>query len=133
MGNEFRGYLLTPTNVEVNEQIEEPKEMEKFDGAVVYNCNSNTIYTPMNFVRQPDEKRGILVGSQQFAIATKLKDGDRVKFTLDGVAFSRLFKIDTSMKGTVALNPTYDMGLRASLLSSYRFSRLEFEKVGMEK
>jgi len=86
----------------------------------------------MNFVRQPDEKKALLVGSQQFATATKLKDGDRVEFALDGVEFSRLFKIDTSMKGTVALNPTYDMGLRASLLSSYRFSRLEFKKVGME-
>ncbi|NEW60077.1 ferredoxin, partial [Sulfurovum sp. bin170] len=131
VGNEFRGYLLTPTIVEVDEQIEEPEEMEEFDGAVVYNCNSNTIYTPINFVRQPEEKKGLLVGSQQFAIATKLKDGDRVVFTLDGVEFSRLFKIDTSMKGTVALNPTYDIGLSATLLSSYRFSRLEFKKVGM--
>jgi NADH-quinone oxidoreductase subunit G len=121
LGDEFRGYLLTPTEVEVNEQIEEPEEMEEFDGAVIYNCNSSTIDTPA------------LVGSQQFAIATKLKDGDRIEFTLDGVKFSRLFKIDTSMKGTVALNPTYDMGLRASLLFSYRFSRLEFKKVGMEK
>jgi NADH-quinone oxidoreductase subunit G len=131
VGNEFRGYLLTPTKVVVDEQIDEPEEMEEFDGAVIYNCNSSTIYTPMNFVRQPEEKKGLLVGSQQFAIATKLKDGDRVEFTLDGVAFSRLFKIDISMKGTIALNPTYDMGLSAGLLSSYRFSRLEFKKVGM--
>jgi len=133
VGDEFRGFLLTPTTVEVDEQIEEPEEMERFDGAVIYNCNSNTIYTPMSFVRQLEDKQGLLVGSQQFATATKLKDGDRVEFALDGVEFSRLFKIDTSMKGTVALNPTYDMGLRASLLSSYRFSRLEFKKVGMEK
>jgi NADH-quinone oxidoreductase subunit G len=129
----FRGYLLTAMRVEVNEQIEEPEEMEEFDGAVIYNCNSNTIYTPMNFVQQPDGKKGLLVGSQQFATATKLRDGDRVEFALDGVEFSRLFKIDTSMKGTIALNPTYDIGLSASLLSSYRFSRLEFKKVGMEK
>ena len=133
VGNEFRGYLLNSTSVDIDEQIEEPKEMDGFDGAVVYNCNSNTIYTAMNFVRQSEERKGRLVGSQQFAVATKLKDGDRVEFTLDGVEFSRLFKIDTSMKGTIALNPTYDMGLRASLLSSYRFSRLEFKKVGMEK
>ncbi len=133
VGNEFRGYLLTSTAIEVDEQIEEPEEMEEFDGAVIYNCNSNTIYTPMNFVRQPKEREGRLVGSQQFATATKLKDGDRVEFVLDGVEFSRLFKIDTSMKGTIALNPTYDIGLSAGLLSSYRFSRLEFKKVGMEE
>jgi NADH-quinone oxidoreductase subunit G len=36
-----------------------------------------------------------------------------------------VFKIDTSMKGTIALNPTYDMGLSTPLVSSYRFSRLE--------
>jgi NADH-quinone oxidoreductase subunit G len=34
------------------------------------------------------------------------------------------------MKGTIALNPIFDMGLSGALLSSYRFSRLDFERVG---
>jgi NADH-quinone oxidoreductase subunit G len=37
------------------------------------------------------------------------------------------------MKGTIALNPTFDMGLSASSLSSYRFSRLVYEKANNEK
>jgi NADH-quinone oxidoreductase subunit G len=36
------------------------------------------------------------------------------------------------MKGTIALNPTFDMGLSASSVSSYRFSRLAFEKTNKE-
>ena len=37
------------------------------------------------------------------------------------------------MKGVVALNPTFDIKLSASLLSSYRFSRLAFEKINNQK
>jgi len=44
---------------------------------------------------------------------------------IDGVLFNRVFKIDTSLKGTIAINPTYDLGLSSALLSSYRFRRLE--------
>jgi NADH-quinone oxidoreductase subunit G len=71
-----------------------------------------------------------LIGSQQFATATKLSDGESISFAVDGVTFKRMFKIDTSMKGTIALNPTFDMGLSAPLVSSYRFSRVEIQKVG---
>ena len=42
-----------------------------------------------------------------------------------------LFKTQkVSMKGTIALNPTFDIGLSSALLSSYRFSRLDFERAG---
>jgi len=61
-----------------------------------------------------------------------LQDGDIIEFEVDGVSFCRVFKIDTSMKGTIALNPTFDMGLSASLLSSYRFSRLVHKKTNNE-
>ena len=69
---------------------------------------------------------GLLTGSETFAKETGLKDGQSVTFTIGGIEFERLFKIDTSMKGSIALNPTFDMGLSAALISSYRFSHVDF-------
>jgi len=74
---------------------------------------------------EPLKVDAFLLGSSQFATATKLSDGESISFIIDGVTFKRVFKIDTSMKGTIALNPTYDMGLSTPLVSSYRFSKVE--------
>ncbi len=130
VGREYRGYLLDDVEVSVDERLEEIEEMDTFDGAVVYNCNPTEHFSAFTAKCSLLKKEAVLLGSKQFAIATKLQDGERINFVIDGVYFSRVFKIDTSMKGTVALNPTFDIGLSASLLSSYRFSRLDFEKVG---
>jgi len=72
-----------------------------------------------------------LFGSQQFAMAAKLKEGMRVKLHVGGVEMERVFKIDPDLKGTIALNPTFDLGLREDLLSSiYRYSQSKIEVVG---
>ena len=130
IGKEHRGYLLSLEDVVIDESIEEPVEIKHIDGAVIYNCNPQEHFSVFTAKSKNLVQEANLLGSPQFATASKLKDGDRVSYSVDGVLFSRLFKIDTSMKGIVALNPTYDMGLSASLLSSYRFSRLEYERVG---
>jgi len=66
----------------------------------------------------------------QFATAAKLTDGQKIRFELEGVTYERMFHIDTTLKGTVALNPTWDKGLSAFALSSYRFAHLKFETIG---
>ncbi len=127
-GEENRGYLLSEVKTEIDNSIEEPLEFEGIDGAVVYNCNPQEHFSPFTAKSKILNREANLLGSEQFAIASKLKDGNRVKFVIDNIEFNRVFKIDTSLKGTIALNPTYDMGLSTALLSSYRFNRLE--KVG---
>ncbi|MBD3789737.1 MAG: (2Fe-2S)-binding protein [Campylobacterales bacterium] len=129
-GNENRGYLLESVSTPVNESLEEVAQIEEFDGAVIYQCNSVDQFSPFTAKCDLLDKEAVLLGSQQFAMATKLQNGDQIVFEVDGVRFERLFKIDTSMKGTIALNPTFDRGLSSALLFSYRFSRLEFERVG---
>jgi NADH-quinone oxidoreductase subunit G len=62
-------------------------------------------------------------------MATKLQDGDLISYEIEGVKFRRVFKIDTHMKGVIALNPISAIKLSAYLISSYRFSRLAFEKI----
>jgi NADH-quinone oxidoreductase subunit G len=130
IGNENRGYLLNAQNVLVDKTLDELAEIEGFDGAVIYNCNPTNQFSAFTAKSKLLKDEAVLLGSQQFATATKLKDGENITFTLDGVVFNRVFKIDTSMKGTIALNPTFDMGLSGALLSSYRFSRLDFERAG---
>ena len=130
VGNENRGYLLKSQKVSVKRTLEEVAEIEGFDGAVIYNCNPADQFSAFTAKSPLLKDEAVLLGSQQFATVTKLKDGENIKYTLDGVVFDRMFKIDTSMKGTIALNPIFDMGLSGALLSSYRFSRLDFERAG---
>ncbi|MFK5974925.1 MAG: 2Fe-2S iron-sulfur cluster-binding protein [Sulfurovum sp.] len=132
-GVENRGYLLTPVKRAIHTAFDEISELEAFDGAVVYNCNSKEQFSPFTNLCKPIEQEPLLLGSQQFATVTKLKGGEKIAFDIDGVRFERVFKIDPSMKGTIALNPTYDMGLSTPLVSSYRFNRLKFDIMKNEK
>ncbi|RRS30457.1 MAG: ferredoxin [Epsilonproteobacteria bacterium (ex Lamellibrachia satsuma)] len=130
VGNEYRGYLLKNVKVSVKRAFDDIAEIEGFDGAVIYNCNPTEQFSAFTAKSKLLEEEAVLLGSQQFATATKLQDGENITYVLDGVKFNRVFKIDTSMKGTIALNPTFDMGLSGALLSSYRLSRLDFERAG---
>jgi NADH-quinone oxidoreductase subunit G len=133
VGNEHRGYLLKPQKVSVKRELSEVEELEAYDGAVIYRCDPVNHFSPFTAKSPLLKEEAVLSGSPQFATVTKLQNGDMITFEVDGVSFKRVFKIDTSMKGTVALNPTFDMGLSASSLSSYRFSRLVYEKANNEK
>ena len=130
VGNENRGYILKAKKVSLTRTLEDVSEIEGFDGAVIYNCDPTDQFSAFTAKSKLLKDEAVLLGSQQFATVTKLKDGENIRYTLDGVVFDRVFKIDTSMKGTIALNPTFDMGLSRALLSSYRFSRLDFERAG---
>ncbi len=133
VGTEHRGYLLGERKIFLDETLDEVAELNGFDGAVVYNCNPTEQFSAFTNICEPLEQEAFLLGSLQFATATKLSEGESISYSIDGVTFKRVFKIDTSMKGTIALNPTFDMGLSASLVSSYRFSRLDFTKMNNEK
>ncbi len=107
--------------------LDEIDDLPVYDGAVTYT------YRKVENAMEKSPRESVLIGSKQFSTATKLQDGDMISFEIEGVKFERVFKIDTSMKGTIALNPTFDINLSASLLSSYRFSRLAFEKINNQK
>ncbi|SFV58867.1 NADH-ubiquinone oxidoreductase chain G [hydrothermal vent metagenome] len=125
VGTEHRGYLLEEREASLDLQFEEVAEFDIFDGAVVYRCNQKEQFSAFTNLCKALKGEALLVGSPQFAAVAKLSDGDSVSYMIDGMMFKRVFKIDTSMKGTIALNPTYDMGLSSPLVSSYRFSKVE--------
>ena len=130
VGRNLRGYLLDEVTVEERAvPWQTIDELETFDGTVVYRCDPVEHFSPFTAKAPLLKEQTALVGSEQFAIAAKLHDGDRVRFTVDGVTFERVFTIDTTLKGTIALNPTYDRGLSSALLSSYRFTRTVLERM----
>ena len=120
-------YRLIPQEQKRDFTLDEIDELPVYDGAVIYT------YKVEKPIVEEREIAEVLIGSKQFAMATKLQDGDMISFEIEGTKFVRVFKIDTHMKGVIALNPTFAINLSASLLSSYRFSRLAFEKINNQK
>jgi NADH-quinone oxidoreductase subunit G len=130
VGTEHRGYLLEEQEISENVNLEKVEEKDGFDGTIVYQCNPKEQFSAFTNLCEAITEEAFLLGSEEFAQMAKLSDAQSVAFDIDGVSFERVFKIDTSMKGTVAINPSYDMGLSAPLVSSYRFSKVEIQKIG---
>ncbi|PHR59611.1 MAG: ferredoxin [Arcobacter sp.] len=124
-----RGYELEMGVCNVKGAIDAVNSLPEFNGTVLYNCNPVLQFNAnTNMAHQLDEE-ACLLGSEQFAIAAKLQDGDKVEFSLANVKQNRTFKIDADLKGTVALNPSYDLGLDATT-SSYRYETVKISKMG---
>jgi NADH-quinone oxidoreductase subunit G len=132
VGVEHRGYLLDTLSREIDENLEEISTVAGLDATVIYHCNAKEQFSAFTHLCTPLAQEACLLGSEQFAKVAKIEDGQKVSYTIAGLAFERVFKIDTSMKGTIALNPSFDMGLSTPLLSSYRFSQVELTKIGSD-
>lgn len=94
-------YTNIKSSVNDNEKIEGIpqliEELETFNGTLVYTCK------PQN----PVEKES-LIGSKQFAIAAKISDGNGVHVKIKDSEYNRVFRIDSDLKGTIALLPNSD-------------------------
>ena len=66
--------------------VEDIEELKSFDGTVVFEYNSA-------------RNRDLLVGSAQFAVAAKIKDGQKIVVENQ----NREFRLDRKLKGTIAL------------------------------
>lgn len=128
-GKEHRGYLLSSMICEKREVFDAISTLPTYDGAVLYACNEGNQFSAFTHKTKQLKADSRLRGSVQFSTVAKLKEGDKVKFTYQGVAYQRVFTIDTSMKGTVAINPTFDRGLSGTSVSYYRFSQPKLERV----
>jgi len=85
-GSNHRGYELNTLRSKLNISLKEPAELKSFDGTVIYRCNSGAIFNPfVAKAHQFNSEEPKLVGSAQFALASKIKDGDEVRFTQDGI------------------------------------------------
>ena len=129
-GKDKRGYALNNCSVDIDEEIEEVEDIAAYDGTVIYRCE------PLHQFNYNTAKASLLNadsclrGSESFARAAKISDGDKVDITYNNKTSQKMFKIDTTIKGTVALYPTFDEGLSSDLISSgYRYKQVKIQKV----
>ena len=95
-------------------EIQRVEELPEFNGTVIYN---------MNALEDSDSS---LRGSMQFSRAAKISDGDFISISFGGQTINREFKIENELKGTIALNPTFDISVDAR---RYKFERSEINKI----
>jgi len=127
IGEEHRGYLLKRSRCKKDGKLDELAALPTYDGIVLYHCDKGNQFSAFTNKTTQLKSEAYLRASEQFATVAKVKDGQRVKFSLNGTVYERVFMIDTCMKGTVAINPSFDMGLSSSSVSYYRFSQPKLE------
>jgi len=125
-GNAYRGYKIDAVENNTEVEIEEVDELGEFNGSVVYARNPLSQFSTFTKDCKQIEEKLELVGSQQFALASKIKSGDDVKFMIDGIEFVRHFRVDRHMKGTIAYNPTFEMDSKSS---NYRYNQVKIEVI----
>ena len=125
-GEDERGYLLDEVLCEIELNIEAVEDLPEFNGTVIYNCNPVLQFNKFTNKTKQLEKDISLRGSAQFAAAARISDGDEVEITLGLKTIKRVFKQDDELKGTIALNPTFDRGQD---FSRYRFLKSKIVRV----
>ncbi len=130
-GNDLRGYDLIQSDIEiVSSVLDEVEELKSYNGTVIYRCEPLHQFnkaTGKSLLLQSDSH---LRGSASFATAAKIKGGDMVNILYGDKTITKMFKIDTTIKGTIALYPTFDDGLSDDLIPlGYRYKQVKIEKV----
>ncbi len=91
--------------------LDDVDELDSFDGTIIYRCNA------LN-----EEEKSSLLGSKQFSIAAKIKEGDRIIINDE---IKRVFVNDKDLKGTVSLLPGAERGDKYS----YEIARIVKDEV----
>ena len=128
-GDDIRGYILDEVECIADGQIDELNDLPEFNGTVIYHSNPVLQFNSYTNKCKQLEKDDTLKGSAQFAAAAKISDGDKVEITFAGKTISRVFKLQSDLKGTIALNPTFDTVVDAS---RYRFEKTKIVRVPNE-
>lgn len=96
-------------------KLNEVSDISTYNGTVVYVADSSN---------------DILTGSSSFASAAKIKDGDTVNIIYGEQMTTKVFNIDTRVRGTIALYPVKENGINDDqMMSGYRFKKVQIKKV----
>jgi len=125
-GEDNRGYILEEVLSETDLTLEPVEELPEFNGTVVYHCNPVLQFNEFTNQTKQLEKDDTLRGSAQFAAAARISDGDLIEISFADTTLKRVFKQDDELKGTIALNPTFDIGQD---MSRYRFEKSKIMRV----
>ncbi len=125
-GEQVRGYELEIIEVPEEGSIESVDDIREFNGSVIYQCNPISQFNPYTDKSHQIKDAAVLIGSEQFATAARIKGGECVTFEVNGQRVERMFKIDKKLKGTVAFNPSFDS---SENYDSYRYNQVKIERV----
>jgi NADH-quinone oxidoreductase subunit G len=125
-GDDNRGYLLDEVTCKADGKLDEIDDLPEFNGTIIYHSNPVLQFNAYTNKTAQLERDNTLRGSAQFASAAKIADGDRVEVSFAHKTITREFKLDNELKGTVALNPTFDDVVDAS---RYRFEKSKIVRV----
>ena len=125
-GDDNRGYLLDEVTCKADGKLDEVDDLPEFNGTIIYHANPVLQFNAYTNQTAQLEKDSTLRGSAQFAAAAKISDGDRVEISFGSKTVTREFKLDSELKGTIALNPTFDDVVDAS---RYRFEKSKIVRV----
>ena len=123
-GKVTRGYKVASKPNRKKTKIEEVEELGEYNGSVVYSANPINQFNKFTKECTQIATKAELVGSEQFAIASKIKSGDKVKFVVNGVEYIRSFRVDRKMTGTIAYNPNFDADTKST---EYRYNQVKIE------
>ncbi len=126
LGEDTRGYILDEVTCSAEGELEELDDLPEFNGTVIYQCNPVLQFNAYTNKSKQLEKDTTLRGSAQFAAAARISDGDEVEITFASKTVTRVFKLENDLKGTIALNPTFDDVFDAS---RYRFEKSKIVRV----
>ncbi len=133
LGEDLRGYRLTMPKAKVSAEPEAVEELPEFNGTVVYRCDPVLQFNTFTArTKQLENESRALTGSEQFATAARICDGDLVVIDRGGVRIEREFRLDPTLKGTIALAPTFDTGFAGSG-GAYRFEKVKIMKASNDE
>ena len=128
-GEDERGYLLDEVTCKMTgtlDSIEASKNFAGVDEMVIYHSNPVLQFNAYTNKTKQLEGDTSLRGSEQFASAAKISDGDKIEITFGSKTIQRTFKLDEDLKGTIALNPTFDIAVESG---SYKFAKSKIVRV----
>ncbi|MEA3370733.1 MAG: 2Fe-2S iron-sulfur cluster-binding protein [Campylobacterota bacterium] len=125
-GNITRGYTIMSKVNGSSSLIDDVDDLSEYNGSVVYSCNSLDQFNQNTKDCKQIEEKIHLIGSKQFATASRIKPGDTVTFNVNGQDFTRKFKVDKNLIGTIALNPNFDLDVKSP---HYRYTQVKIEVV----
>ncbi len=126
LGEDNRGYILDEVICKADGELEELDDMPEFNGTIVYHCDPVLQFNNYTSKTTQLPKENFLLGSAQFGVAARISDGDMVEISFGQTKIQRKFKLDSELKGTIALNPTFDISVDAS---RYRFEKSKIVRV----
>jgi len=125
-GDDVRGYILDEVECSVDSKLEEIDDLPEFNGTIIYNSNPVLQFNAHTNKAKQLEKDSTLRGSAQFASAAKISDGDKVEISFGDETIIREFKLDSELKGTIALNPIFDVSTHSN---KYKFEKSKITRI----